>query len=323
MTLAFAGGEASGFKYFYVLFLPVIWIAIRAGLIGAAWAAAVIQAGVAIVAEIADQRAISVFELQALLFALALTGFFLGVTTEERERAARDLRRTMRLAAAGEMAAAVAHELNQPLTALLNYARASELLAERDPGNREALRGTLAKLSIEARRAAEVVQRLRDFFRGGALRLEPTRLPALVETVLAAFAVETAAAGVRLSASADGPAKDIELDPLQIEIVLRNLMRNALEALDGASGTERRVEVRVIHGEQGGVQVVVRDTGPGIGEEEAQALGEPFVTSKASGMGMGLAISRSIVEAHGGRMWIEPGPRGLVRFSLSPRGVHG
>jgi two-component system sensor kinase FixL len=306
-------------KFFYLLFLPLVWIAARHGMAGAALATVVIQAAVIVAVLRAGYQSITVFELQALLIALTVTGLFLGIAVDEQQRAEEELRRSMRMAAASEMAAALAHELNQPLAALSNYARACRVMAR--PGADAApLEPTLEKLVNEADRAANVVRRLRDFFRTGATQLQPASLERLALGVVDTLRPRAAALGVALEQHTAGPVPDLLVDSAQIEVVLRNLLANAIEAAAGSAG-ERKVAL-LIEPEANGVHGTITDSGPGVASSDAERIFEPFATTRATGMGMGLAICRAIVEAHGGRVWAEPGPRGLFHFTL-PEAVHG
>ena len=301
-------------RFFYVLFLPLILIATRYGLAGATFATLLIQAALIVTGELAGRETLTVFELQAFLIALTVTGLFLGVTVDERRRAEQELRRTMRMAAAGEMAAALAHELNQPLASLASYARASQLLArapERDSGR---LEETLGKLVAEASRAAEVVRRLRDFFRTGATRLAPASLDEVASRVIALLDARAQALGVTLRHEATQSIPPLLVDELQVEVVIRNLLSNALEAA-AARGGRREVRFEISR-DAGLVTATVADSGGGIAPEDAQRIFEPFTTTRATGMGMGLAISRAIVEAHGGKLWAEAGNGGVFRFTL-------
>lgn len=298
-------------RFFYVLFLPLIVLATRLGLIGAILGMLAMQCAVIVSGELADFQALTFFELQALLIALTVTGLFLGVSVDERRRAEGELRRSLRMAAAGEMAAALAHELNQPLTAVSTYARAAQMIAAGHAGERELLVQTLEKLSAEAGRAAEVVRRLRDFFRTGSTRLAPASLDAL-----AARAVDRMRAAhpdVELELRAAPGMARVMADETQIEVVLRNLLANAIEA--SRSNARPRVSVEVACGDDETV-VSVSDNGAGVPAADLERIFEPFETSRATGMGMGLAISRAIVEAHGGKLWAEPAPGGHFRFTL-------
>ncbi|MFO1307609.1 MAG: MASE1 domain-containing protein [Burkholderiales bacterium] len=310
------------FKYFYALFLPIVWVAARTGMAGVAVAAVVMQGCVILAVSLVGYQTLTVFELQALLMALTFTGYFVGVTVDERRRAAEELKRTLGLAVAGEMSAAIAHELNQPLLAVSAYAKASKLLADAPGTDRERLAQTLDKLAAEAKRAGDVVRRLRELFRVGAAQPVETDPREPIGRAVESMRARAEAANVVLGYAERGTIPALRLDPLQIEVVVQNLVHNAIDAV-AQTRSPGAVSVELARGGDGGIAVSVADTGPGIAAEDAERLFEPLTTTKAQGMGMGLTISRAIVEAHGGRLWIEPGRRGLVRFSLPPRGARG
>jgi signal transduction histidine kinase len=177
-----AGGEAS--EHFYLLFLPLIWIALQGGFTGAAVASGVVQIGVVLGTQGGSMHSLALVELQALVAALSLTGLFLGVMVDERERSAEQLKASLRLATAGEMAGAIAHEINQPLAALINYGRACQLFLERGEGKvpYSELNAAIEKMLGESKRAAEIVGRLRDFFRTGTTRLDHVTVESLLES---------------------------------------------------------------------------------------------------------------------------------------------
>lgn len=312
IVLVFALRPDDLLKFVYALLLPLIVVATRLGLVGAVATTLALQLALIVSGEVSHFRPLTYFELQALLIALAVTGLFLGVTVDERARSEAELRRSMRLAAAGEMAAALAHELNQPLTAVANYAQAGRALAEREAGG-ELLRETLGKLAAEAGRAADVVRRLRDFFRTGATRLEPVDLAELSERVLARLRDSHPGHALELRGAAGAP---ILADATQLEVVLRNLVANAIEASRAAARPAVAIELRC---REDGAAIEVRDNGPGVPAAQAERIFEPFETSRSAGMGMGLAISRAIVEAHGGRLWAVPGTGGCFVLTLPAR----
>lgn len=315
--LVFDRPVAEQFKFFYVLFLPLVWVATRFGMVGASVTALAIQLALFVEVQLGAYQALTVFELQAFLIALTITGLFLGVAIDERRRADEELRRSLRMVAAGEMAAALAHEMNQPLTALANYARAGQLLARADPPDPVRLSDTLEKLAGEAARAGEVVRRLRDFFRTGAADLRPASIAAIARQAVAHSSPRASALHVRVDCT--GEHADLVLvDEVQMQVVFRNLLANAIDAA-AANELAKSVHVEVNPQAGGGAVVAVRDSGRGVRREDAERIFEPFETTGATGMGMGLAISRAIVEAHGGRLWAEPGPHGHFLFTLPPR----
>jgi signal transduction histidine kinase len=307
----------------------VVWGAARFGVTGAVWSAAIVQLLMIVAVESDQYLPLTVFELQLLMAALAATGLLLGATVDEREEAHRTLRASLRLAAAGDMAAALAHELNQPLTAMTTYARASQLLAERVATGQPQLAGQLVdatrKLADEATRAGEVVKRLRNFFRNRATQLQPVDFEQLLEQVMSTQAPRAQALGVQLAWACELPEAVLWLDAVQISVVVRNLVANALDAAaESRSPGEGRAWVRVRAIQEGGdVVVEVADSAIGLEADDVAAVFERRSSDKAGGMGVGLAISRSIVEAHGGRLWAEPGPGGRFYFSLPLDSVPG
>lgn len=315
LWLVLRGSPGAPFKYFYLLFLPMVWVTTRHGLAGAALVIGIIQTAIAVEVHGPSYASLFVFELQAEVIALTVTGLLLGITVDERRRLGDELRESLHLAAAGRMAAALAHELNQPLTALTSYAASARRIASASGEPREPLAGALERLIAEAHRAAQVVRRMRDFFRTGSVDLRPTRCEdvagALVETM------RTDALERDITLVLDAGALPVVLaDALQFEVVLRNLVANACDAVTEVPAP-RRVTIEMRH-DPGARRVVttVRDNGPGIAPQARKRLFEPFATTRTSGMGMGLAIGRAIVEAHGGRLWAEDGPGGCFRFTL-------
>lgn len=423
---------ADEYKLFYLLFLPLIWIVVEHGIVGAAIGITVIQLGLMTAVEIAGHRAAAVVEFQFLMLALAIAGLFHGIYVTERratrralnssesrlraivstapdsivtvdgagtivavnpaasrvfgttegeligtrvcgvlpeyERAARtgelievagirrdgssfpvelavgttgsdapelriaiarditrrkhverqlgekqaELNRSARLAAAGEMAAALAHELHQPLSAIRNYARASQMLMHSTAADE-----LMNKVEHEAARAAEVVRRLRDFFRGGASRLERISVRQLIEGALAPMREDVTQHRITLETVIAQGETQLLVDRVQIETVLHSLVGNAIEAIAAAGGHDRCIHVAATGADNGWVRLSVIDSGPGLSPAIADRLFEPFATTKPTGIGLGLAMSRSMVEAHGGELWAEAGAGGGTTFHFS------
>ncbi|WP_395700621.1 MASE1 domain-containing protein [Aquabacterium sp.] len=310
------------FMVFYLLFLPVAWGAARFGHVGAVASAALVQGLLFAAVQSAAYQPITVFELHRLLTALGATGLLLGATVEEREQAEQALRASLHAAAAADMAAALAHELNQPLTALRTYARAAQLLSQRDaaapaPAGTPSLADVSAKLVAEVNRAGDVIKRLRDFFRHRGTALQAAQIETIVAQVLGSQALHAQTAGVGLHSEIEASLPAVWIDAVQIEVVLRNLVANAIDA--AAAGPAGADEPQVVVGAAvRGRQLVVdvRDTGAGLALDELPQVFESRPSSKPGGMGIGLVISRSIVEAHEGRLWAEAGPGGKFYFSL-------
>jgi len=303
---------------FYLLFLPLIWAATRFGMVGAASVLVLIQTSVFLVVYLSGYQPLSVFELQLLLITLAITGLLLGVSIDEQRRATEDFRESLKLAAAGEMAAAITHEINQPLTAMSGYAKAGQLIAATPDPDRAQLNDTMRKLMEESKRTAAVVRRLRDFFRSGATRLERVSMTDLAGQVVESLRARAHGAHVTLACQAGGNLPPVLVDSVQIEVVLRNLLLNAMDSAATANPASGSVTVEIGTNKAGAVVVAVRDSGSGIHASDVERLFESFVTTKTSGMGMGLAISRAIVDAHGGQIWAVPGTTGLLCFTLPP-----
>lgn len=323
LWIAFNFGAQSEFKYFYVLFLPIVWAAARQGFSGAVLTATVIQAGIIVIVNHLGFSAISVLEVQMLTVVLAMLGFFVGVVIDEQRRISSELRQTLRLAAAGEMAGALAHELNQPLTALSAYAAACDKLLEQG-GTGDNVREAMRRIVSESERAGEVVGRLRDFFRTGTTQLESVALGELLTSSVASFSVRAEKTGVNLTLA---PVPDCVLlaDRLQLEVVIRNLLSNAFDAVAHQSAIKRRIRLSAAMEGRGRVCVQVEDSGPGLSAATAARLFEPFESTKSSGLGLGLVISRAIVDAHGGSLWAEVGDHGVFKLVLLVEGkvAHG
>lgn len=323
LLLAQLGAERIlGFSLAYLLLLPVIAAAMRFGVAGAVLACGLTQIGLIAISQAGPQPDRMVFELQLLLVAITTTALLLGIVVEERARTDAELRRSLRLAAAGQATAALAHELAQPLNALALYADAVRRMAA-DAGGRpldatrqRQLLDAVDRMAGDAHRAGEVVRRLRDFFRSGSTQLERAALPALVAEALAAQQRRAEAAGVRLEPPQEaGAVPPVWVDAVQLQLVLRNLLDNAIHAAGSAEPGGRwvRVGLEVAPRE---LRLTVHDGGAGLDAVDAAAVFEAGVTHKPGGMGVGLGISRAIVEAHGGRLWAVPGAGGLFCLSL-------
>jgi two-component system sensor kinase FixL len=252
------------------------------------------------------------------------TGFVRDLTDREStERRLQDLQselvHTSRLTAMGEMASALAHELNQPLSAIANYRKGAEHLLGADPPNREKIKRGLRAGSEQAIRAGDIIRKLRDFVAKGDVERRVESLPKLLEEACTLAMIGARERGVRLSFKIDRDADLVLADKVQVQQVVLNLVRNAIEAMEEQPLRDLVVAAKALP--DGMRQVSVKDTGSGISPDFADQLFKPFQSTKSEGMGVGLSISRTIVEAHGGRIWAEPNPGGGSIFHFTLRGV--
>jgi PAS domain S-box-containing protein len=221
-----------------------------------------------------------------------------------------------RLNAAGQMAAALAHELNQPLAAAVNFLRAAQRqLATGRRDEIETVPEVMDEAAGEVLRAGQIIRRLRDFVRRGETERRMENVVTMVEEASNLALIGASASGVEVRFSFDPRAMRVLADRIQIEQVLVNLMRNAIEAM--AESTRREFVVTAALGDAETVEIAVADSGPGLAEEMARHLFEPFASTKPNGMGLGLSICRSIIESHGGSLRSEPNPGGGMTFRFT------
>jgi two-component system, LuxR family, sensor kinase FixL len=219
-----------------------------------------------------------------------------------------------RVRSMGQMAAALAHELNQPLTATANYVRAALRLLGAPQPDLERVRQAMNHAVEQTLRSGEIIRRLRGFVAGGEVSRQPVSVAKLIEEASALALVGAKGSGVKVMIDMDSGLPEVSVDQVQIQQVLLNLIRNAMEAMEGCTIRELTVAASVCADH---VLVSVTDTGNGVPPEIAARLFQPFVTTKPEGMGIGLSVCRTIVEAHGGRLWMEPNPAGGSRFDFS------
>jgi two-component system, LuxR family, sensor kinase FixL len=253
------------------------------------------------------------------------TGFVRDLTEgQETEARLQELQSELvhmsRLTSMGEMASTLAHELNQPLSAITNYLKGSHKLLEQASDQRSAMvRDAMGKAADQALRAGEIIRRLRDFVARGESERRVESAKKLIEEASALALVGAKDLGIRVRFAFDPDVDLVLADKVQIQQVLLNLIRNAIEAMEGAPNRELVVATRRAEGNM--LAISVADTGHGIAPEIRDQLFQPFVTTKRHGMGVGLSISRTIVESHGGQIEVAPNPAGGTVFSLTLRAV--
>jgi two-component system sensor kinase FixL len=253
------------------------------------------------------------------------TGFIRDLTERRAtERTLHDLQDELayvsRVSAVGTLAAALAHELNQPLAAISNYMEgARDLVDSDDPGDRAMLREAMEQAAEQSVRAGQIIRRLRDFIarREGEMRVES--LKTLVSEANALALVGAPANDVEVRVMLDPSCDAVLVDRIQVQQVLLNLIRNALDAMEGQA--VRRLEIASKSLGDDMVQLTVVDCGTGLTPEIAATLFEPFRSSKSEGMGLGLSICRTLIEAHGGRIWVEPAVSGGAAFHITLKQV--
>ncbi|HLO79044.1 MAG TPA: PAS domain S-box protein, partial [Magnetospirillum sp.] len=240
---------------------------------------------------------------------------------EDMERRQQEkLQRTGRLITMGEMASTLAHELNQPLSAIASYNTGclNRLASGRfDAGE---LQTALVKLGVQAQRAGQIIRRVHDFVRKSEPQVQPCAVNAVIDDVVGFIEFDAKSRGVTIQTALAPQNPMVIADRILLEQVVLNLARNGIEAMASIPAPRRKLSVDV-RLDDGQVVVSVADWGPGIPDEVAADLFQPFFTTKAEGMGMGLNICRSIIEFHQGRLWFEPNDGGgaVFRFSLPKR----
>ncbi|WP_395623510.1 sensor histidine kinase [Sphingomonas daechungensis] len=250
------------------------------------------------------------------------TGFIHDISERRQtELRLRDLQSELahvgRLSEMASFASSLAHELNQPLTAIANYCEAArDLIPEGAHQNDALLREALVEAAKESVRAGQIVRRLREFVSHGESLRAPESVNRLVTEASALALVGSREHGIEVQLQLAPDLDDVPVDRIQIQQVLTNLIRNAVDAM--IDSPERSLTIRTESGPDRMVTVTVEDTGTGIAESVAGQLFQPFITSKTTGMGVGLSISRTIIESHGGRIWFEPneGAGTVFHFTL-------
>ena len=255
------------------------------------------------------------------------TGFIRDLTENQKAEARlqelqNELVHVSRLTSLGEMASALAHEINQPLSAIANYLKGSRILLAREEVPMDRLTDAIERAAAEALRAGDIIRRLRDFVARGETERTVESLPKLVEEASALALVGAREHDIRIRFAFD-PAVDLVLvDKVQIQQVVLNLVRNAVDAFADTAAGNREMTIG-IESDGDMARVTVTDNGPGIDPAVAAQLFQPFITTKRTGMGVGLSISHTIVEAHGGTIRVDPVPGGGARFSFTlPRIGH-
>jgi len=324
LVLVFGSVEERELQLFYVLFLPIVWMAVRTGTEGVSLGILLVQFGVILGVQLFPDERQELTAFQTMMLVLTATGLVAGELVAERRRAESQLRlhqeslaRLGRLGSIGELAAAVAHEVNQPLMAAGTYTR---LLADQiASGNTDcaAVAETAKKAVAQVDRASEVIRRLRALVRLDRSNRAPCSLESIVNETIKLCQPNLDRTNVPIRARLATDLPNVMVDMLQIEQVLVNLVRNSMEAIGGSGHAEGTIRIAAKPAGDEFVEVHVLDSGPGFPRDRIDSAFLPLSSDKAEGLGIGLPLCRSIVEAHGGRLWLEPNPEGgSVRFTL-------
>ena len=307
---------------FYLLFLPIIWVAMREGYVAVALALVTVQLTLAATTVFVGYDTKDFAILQLLMLVLSITGLLLGAVTTERLNAAlllrqqqTELARMADFARVGAMGMELAHEISQPLSTVATYLHAARRLLQSSVAS-EPVMDALIKAEAEAQRAREVLERIRDFVSNGNLDLQALDLSALAEKIAALCREEATTRGIRIENESIRPIPPVKADRVQIEQVLNNLVANAIDAASERSDARGHVIIRVAARDDA-VIMQVEDNGPGVAPELAARIFDAYQTTKPRGMGLGLPLSQRIVQRHAGRLWWEPNRPEGARFVVA------
>lgn len=324
LVLVFVHSGRYDLELLYVLFVPIIWMAVRGGIELVATGILLTQIGLIMGLQILPNKEVSVLGLQAEMLVLAITGLIAGALVTEHRRVEMQLRlhqdslaRMAWLGSVGELAAAIAHEINQPLMAAGTYGR---LAVEGLRSGAEDVASTAeaaAKAVSQVERAAQVVQRLRALISLDKSGRAPISVERIIKESLELSQPYLEQHSIKARVVLNGALPAIKVDLLQAEQVTLNLIRNAIEAIGAADCAGGTITVSARQSGSDFVEIAIEDTGPGFEPQFLAALPPPLSSTKAEGLGIGLSVCRSIVEAHGGRLRLGAGARGaLVEFTL-------
>jgi two-component system, LuxR family, sensor kinase FixL len=321
LLLVYAYWTVEHLQPFYILFVPIVWMAVRTGIDGVSLGVLATQLGLIAGLHFVPDGLQELPRLQALMLALALTGLFTGELVTERRRTEAVLRlhqeslaRLARLGSVGELAAAVAHELNQPLMAAGTYTRLVDDALRTGNANTATVAETAKKAVSQVERAAAVVRRLRALVRLDRTNRVACRIDHIVRETISLCQPDIDRLSVSIHQAFAPGLPPVMVDVLQIEQALLNLVRNSIDAIKPGQGM---ISIEAVLAGSDFIEVRVRDSGPGFPPELVDNPFLPFSSTKKEGLGIGLPLSRSLIEAHGGRIWLEANsPRTAIHFTL-------
>jgi signal transduction histidine kinase len=289
----------SQMNYFFTLFFVLSLLAATYSLPGATFAAALVQLPLVFSTSGLGASPSVLMDLQIVMLTLSLTGLIIGMVVDERMQAEQNLRDSLQLIAAGELAGSLAHELHQPMSALSAYSESAMMLlsdADHDPTKLQKAKDVLKKVVSETIRASEIVRGLRSYFIGGASNLQHASATKIIDDCVGRLHTTILNAGVTVVKTYDHRNDSLLVDVVQINTAIGNLLKNALDA--SAVGMVVTIRVSDIDGHLLSIQV--RDSGEPLAEEMVEQVFRPFYTQKNDGLGLGLSVSKSLVENNGG-----------------------
>jgi two-component system sensor kinase FixL len=305
-------------------------VAVRHGIDGSCLALAATQLGLVALLHIYGYNAAAFTEFQIVMFVLTMTGLLVGVIVSERQQAAlaarraearlkesqQEAARAARLNMVSGMASALAHEINQPMTAARALARSAQHLLQPPEPDLPRAGENLSSLVGQIDHAAAVVRRMREFLRRGQPHVSTLDLHAVLEDAVFLARPEAATHHTRIDLEAPDSLPGLFGDRIQLQQVILNLVRNAMDAIVEAGRQDGRIRIRAYVADDGrSVEISVADNGVGV--PPGRSLFEPLSSSKADGLGLGLSICANIVQAHGGRIWLQSSQSGATEFRFS------
>jgi signal transduction histidine kinase len=325
-------GLEAGIRHFYLLFVPVILSGVRFGIDGACLSLAFTQFALVGLLRAHGSDTAVFTEFQTLMFVLSGTGLTVGAVVSERQnanaraRAAEARLRDMEAKAAqadrfhlvSGMASALAHEINQPMTAARALARSAQHILDAGDPDLKRARVNLAKVMAQIDHASSVLRRMRDFLRRGQPHRSKVEVRPMIADALLLVEAEARAKHISLRLRVPENLPEIRADRVQLQQVVLNLVRNAIDSISEAEQRKGQVDISAFYQtEPERIEISVADSGPGLGPDFAERVFEPLMTSKHGGLGLGLPICVSIVESHGGKVWLHSGRSGATEFRFS------
>jgi signal transduction histidine kinase len=318
----FAIPHAREYQLFYLLFIPLLWCTFRSALAGAVAALCIIQIGLIVALHVRHDLITDLISFQMLMISLAVTGLVLGSLVGQQETTSIQLRnqqlalsRALRLRSMGEIATAIAHEVNQPITSIRTYAGIAKDSLESNQHNNAI--EAVSRIRAECDRASAIIRATRESLRQQVLRPQPVQVDRLLDEVRDLLLDRLDANKVELEFQVDAEATTIVGDPVQLKQALYNIIDNSIDAIEGV-GTTGKVTVAAESTSPLAIDFVVADSGPGFSQDLVDLGVTPLVSTKPEGTGIGLSIARSVAEAHGGALSIERGDVStVVRLRIS------